>query len=66
MKCKKKDCGGKLRITHTYATDDGKYQRAACPECRMVYTLTTVMQEAPARGEGARAKARSAKVPKTD
>lgn len=59
MNCSKSGCGGRLKITHTYSQGLNKYQRAACLECRRVYSLTTVAEEA-RRGQGARAQAKAA------
>lgn len=57
MICSKKDCGGELRVTHTYTVIAAKFQRAACERCGLVHRLTTTAQPAEARGEGAKAHA---------
>jgi hypothetical protein len=55
--CSDKKCRGELRVTHTYAVSDRKYQRATCSACSKVYRLETNAVPVNKRGDGARAHA---------
>lgn len=60
MKCGEPGCQGSLRVTHTYAVELLKFQRAVCDGCGMVYRLDTIA--VPKReGAGAREMASRAK-----
>lgn len=61
MKC---PCGGTIGVTHTYAVDTKKFQRAYCLKCKLVYCLETLMHQVGARGSGAKARAQRAEKEK--
>jgi uncharacterized Zn finger protein len=52
MECER--CEGKLKVTHSYRTPEGRTQRLECPECLLVHTAAVVLVNVdPKRGEGA-------------
>jgi hypothetical protein len=54
MKCTSKQCGGRLKVTHTYGTDLGFTQRRVCDRCGRVVTVkATIVADDPVHGEGA-------------
>lgn len=60
MRCRKKGCGGDLRIRQVYEVGDhGRTQTAQCARCRTRVTVVQfVVYEDPERGEGAYAVAK--------
>ena len=55
MNCAVPNCGGTLRISHTYTVGIRKFQRATCSECGSVYRVDIEATLVTARGEGAKA-----------
>ena len=57
MNCAIPDCGGTLRIKHTYTVASEKFQRAVCETCGTVHALATQATVVRERGDGAKAQA---------
>ena len=56
--CSEANCGGKLRVTHTYPPYKGqKFQRAVCERCNGIFCVASQATLVRARGEGAKAHA---------
>lgn len=64
MNCAK--CGGKLEVTHSYAVEAGKTQRAVCKACDTEYVATWVLAEVREADHGAGAAALAKQVRRGD
>jgi hypothetical protein len=62
MICTWGDCGGKMKVTHTYgAGTSAKTQRLRCLKCKRVTTAVTMYSKADGYGKGAAAQAKKLK-----
>ena len=61
MKCAVPSCDGSLRVSHTFAVESMKFQRAVCSACGTVHALETQATVVTARGDGAKALAARAR-----